>query len=122
VDLDLPAGAVVWATAGDVSVVLQNLISNAIKFGDDDGPRVSVSAQRDNGLVRTTIGDNGVGIAFEHQTRIFGAFERVPAAERAGYGLGLAICQRLVTRHGGAIGVDSEPGQGSRFWFTLPGQ
>jgi len=123
VDLALQPGTIVMATPSDVSVILQNLISNAVKFGDEAGPHVSVAADAvaNNGLVRTTVSDNGAGIEPEFQRRIFGAFERAPSAERAGYGLGLAICQRLVVRHGGAIGVESGPGKGSRFWFTLPG-
>jgi signal transduction histidine kinase len=62
-----------------------------------------------------------MGVGEEDRTRIFQPFTRVHSrADRAGYGLGLAICQRLVDRQGGRIGVESEPGQGSRFWFTLP--
>ena len=65
--------------------------------------------------------DNGAGIAAEDQATIFDAFARTQAATgQAGYGLGLAISQRLVERHGGRIGVESEPGRGSRFWFMLP--
>ncbi len=111
----------VLANPTDVKLILQNLVANAIRFGDPDRPRTTISAQPDDdGHVRTTVADNGPGIAAEHHERIFGAFERAPSAQHAGYGLGLAICQRLVTRHGGQIGLDSQPGVGSRFWFTLP--
>jgi signal transduction histidine kinase len=65
--------------------------------------------------------DNGIGIAPEHQSRIFQMFARISASPAPqGVGLGLALCERLVTRMGGTIGVDSAPGTGSRFWFTLP--
>jgi PAS domain S-box-containing protein len=111
----------VLANPTDVKLILQNLVANAIRFGDPDRPQTTISAQPDDdGRLRTTVADNGPGIASEHHERIFGAFERAPSAQHAGYGLGLAICQRLVTRHGGQIGLDSQPGVGSRFWFTLP--
>ena len=117
-DGDLPP---VLASPTDVKVVIQNLVANAIRFGDPDHPQVTISAEPDaDGRVSTTVADNGHGVAPEHQQRIFGAFERASSADRGGYGLGLAICQRLVTRHGGEIGVESRPGVGSRFWFTLP--
>ncbi|MET0819068.1 MAG: PAS domain-containing sensor histidine kinase [Solirubrobacteraceae bacterium] len=122
VTVDVPAEAAVLATAPDVEVLLQNLVGNALKFGDAERPSVRVSAAGpEHGAWRVTVADNGVGIAPDDQERIFAAFERAAAgADRPGYGLGLAICQRLVDRHGGRIGVDSEPGRGTRVWFTLP--
>jgi PAS domain S-box-containing protein len=123
VDADLPDAAFVIAHAHDVQILMQNLISNAVKFADHDDPRVGVSAQRVDGEWRVEVRDNGPGIAPADQARIFRAFERASAAvDRAGYGLGLAICHRVVERHGGDVGVDSAPGEGSCFWFTLPAQ
>jgi signal transduction histidine kinase len=74
-------------------------------------------------MVRVDVEDTGIGIAADQQSRIFGRFERADDATariRPGTGLGLDICKRIVEAMGGTIGVDSEPGHGSRFWFTLP--
>jgi signal transduction histidine kinase len=121
VELALPAGAAVTAHAQDLRLILQNLISNAVKFGDPETPAVTVRAEAVDGRAwRVVVEDNGDGVAQGDQSRIFVPFERAAAGERVGYGLGLAICQRLVGRLGGSIGVESEPGHGSRFWFTVP--
>ncbi|MCW2967790.1 MAG: domain S-box protein, partial [Solirubrobacteraceae bacterium] len=118
---DVPAEAEVLCGASDLELILQNLIANGLKFGDPDGPRVSVTAAPEDGGWRVTVADNGSGIAVADQTRIFAAFERAhPELSRGGTGLGLAICERLVRRHGGTIGVESAPGQGARFWVLLP--
>jgi PAS domain S-box-containing protein len=118
---DLPGDAIVLAGTADVELVLQNLISNALKFGDADRPRVEIAAAREPAGWRITVADNGVGIAADDRERIFEAFERAHAdLGRDGSGLGLAICERLLRRRGGSIGVDSAPGQGSRFWALLP--
>jgi len=120
--VDVPRDARVCGDPHDLRLAIQNLVSNAIKFADAGGPQVSVAVQRDgDGGWRVVVGDNGQGIAPEDRETIFAAFQRGRADRRqAGYGLGLAIAQRLVERHGGRIGVDSAPGGGSRFWFTLP--
>jgi signal transduction histidine kinase len=120
VTLALPAGATVLAATADVRVVLQNLLSNALRFSGAGTSRVRVAAERSDDGWRVTVEDNGPGIGPDERERIFGAFERGEAAAgRDGYGLGLAICQRLIERHGGDIGVDAAPGGGSRFWFSL---
>jgi PAS domain S-box-containing protein len=118
---DLPEEAAVLASRGDVELVLQNLIANALKFGDAAAPRVEVAAAAVDGGWRLTVTDNGPGIAAADQERIFAPFERAhPELSRGGTGLGLAICERLVRRHGGQLGVQSEPGQGATFWVLLP--
>jgi PAS domain S-box-containing protein len=115
----LPEGARVLTERGDLRIVLQNLIANAIKFADGSAPAVAIDAERHGDRWCVSVRDNGRGIATEDQQRIFGAFERA-SSETGGYGLGLATCLRLVERHGGRIGVDSAPGRETRFWFTLP--
>jgi PAS domain S-box-containing protein len=122
VTVELPLGATALGDAQDVMLVLQNLISNAVKFADPQQPKVTITGERtEEGAWRVTVADNGDGVAEADRERIFLPFTRLHArAEHAGYGLGLAISQRLVERHGGRIGVDSEPGRGSRFWFALP--
>jgi signal transduction histidine kinase len=120
IEVDVPPDARVQVDRDDLRIILQNLVSNAIKFADREDPVVTVSAARTAGAWRITVADNGVGIPPEHQERIFAAFERAPNRRAIGYGLGLAICQRLVERHGGSIGLESEPGEGTRFWFSLP--
>ncbi|MFI5361644.1 MAG: ATP-binding protein [Elusimicrobiota bacterium] len=104
-----------------IAQVLANLLSNAIKFTPSGG-RVTLSAGRAgaHGVV-VAVSDTGVGLTAEARARIFTPFERVPNALRAtGTGLGLAISQAIVQRHGGRIGVESEPGKGSVFKFELP--
>jgi signal transduction histidine kinase len=112
---------IVLELGSDVEIVLRNLIANAIKFADPETPHVTVSSEPADGSWRIVVADNGIGIDMVDHARIFEAFERAgPDRSREGTGLGLAICHRIVRRSGGAIGVDSAPGEGSRFWFTLP--
>ena len=116
----LVPGATVLAGVADVRIVLQNLVANAVKFSDADTPRVRIRPSRgDAGTWRVTVEDNGPGIAAADGDRIFGAFERGAATDEAGYGLGLAISRRLIERHGGELGLDPAPDEGSRFWFSL---
>jgi light-regulated signal transduction histidine kinase (bacteriophytochrome) len=100
--------------------LFQNLIANAIKFGGDEPPRVSIWAADVPGGWRVTIRDNGIGIEPADAERIFGMFTRLHSAERyPGTGVGLAVCQRIVEVHGGRIWVEHAPGRGSQFMFTL---
>jgi signal transduction histidine kinase len=105
-----------------VKQILLNLLSNAVKFTPDGG-RVHVSAAQVNGAVEVSVRDTGIGIAPEDQAVVFEEFrqvgrDRMRTAE--GTGLGLALTRRFVELHGGAIRLDSTPGQGSTFSFTLP--
>jgi PAS domain S-box-containing protein len=110
--------------AGDASQLvhlLQNLIENALKYHGDKSPRVHVSAEKKDGSVWTVaVRDNGIGIDSKHHERIFEIFRRLHTQEKyPGTGIGLAVCRRIVTRHGGKIWLKSSAGQGSEFFFTL---
>jgi PAS domain S-box-containing protein len=102
--------------------LLQNLIANGIKFHrPPQAPQVHVSATRDDGWWTFCVSDNGIGIEPQYRERIFVLFQRLHSrAEYPGTGIGLAICKKIVERHGGWIRVDSEVGHGTRFLFTLP--
>ena len=108
---------------GNRSVLIQvfsNLLSNAVKFGGRD-PHVRVWAETRDGIAHVWIEDQGIGIAPEHQDRIFGVFERLHGAETyPGTGIGLAIVKKGIERLGGRVGVESQEGHGSRFWIELP--
>jgi PAS domain S-box-containing protein len=105
-----------------VGQLFLNLLSNAIRFHEAEAPRVEISATRDGPMVRFSIADNGIGIAPEYQERIFAIFQRLHSRDRyPGTGIGLAVCKRIVERHGGTIWLESEPGAGTTFYFTLPG-
>ena len=124
---DLPA------VEGDPALfhqVLQNLIDNAAKYHDPNRrPEIVVSAEPEPGIVdngtpwwRISVRDNGIGVDPDHVAKVFDVFTRAQqGAQLSGTGIGLATAKRVVERHGGTIGVESTPGAGSTFWFTLPG-
>jgi light-regulated signal transduction histidine kinase (bacteriophytochrome) len=102
--------------------VFQNLVGNAIVFRREDGqPRIHISARQAGKMVQFSVADNGIGIEPQYFDRIFVIFQRLHGRERyPGTGIGLALCKRIIERHGGTIWVESEPGRGSTFYFTLP--
>ncbi len=106
---------------GQLDQLLQNLIANAIKFRGEEVPSIRIGASREGASWRVVVADNGIGIAPEFHEKIFAPFKRLHSREQyPGTGIGLAVCRRVVETHGGEIGVDSAPGRGSCFWFTLP--
>jgi len=108
--------------ASQIALLFQNLIGNAIKFCPDRTPAIHLGAVREpDGFWKISVQDNGIGIAPEHFTRIFEIFQRLHTrVEYPGTGIGLAICQKIVARHGGRIWPESTPGAGTAFYFTLP--
>jgi signal transduction histidine kinase len=111
----------VMADRSNLYRVFQNLIGNAVKFVGDEAPDVIVSARREGREWVFSVRDNGIGMDPEHRERVFGPFQRLHGEEEyPGTGIGLAVCQRIVAQHGGRIWVDTAPGEGSVFSFTLP--
>ena len=100
--------------------MFQNLIGNAFKYRAQRPPKVHVSVSREGSWHRFGIADNGIGIEAQYGTQIFGMFKRLHRDQYPGVGAGLAICKRIVERYGGRISCQSEPGEGSTFYFTLP--
>ncbi len=112
---------VVMADDRQIEQLFQNLVGNAIKYHGDEPPSVHISAERSNGWWTFAIKDNGIGIEPQYYERIFQVFQRLHTQkEYAGTGIGLAVCAKIIERHGGRIWVESEPGRGSTFMFTLP--
>jgi PAS domain S-box-containing protein len=118
-------------TCGDLPTVMgdhsqlvqlvQNLVSNGLKYHSDKPPHVHVSAARDQNEWILSVRDNGIGIQTKHHERIFEIFKRLHSqTEYPGTGIGLAVCRRVVERHGGRIWLESEPGHGSVFHFSIP--
>jgi len=111
---------IIMADATQIIQLLQNLIGNGIKFRGKEPPQVHVSAQRKGNEWIISVQDNGIGISPEFFGRLFQLFQREYTSEYPGTGIGLAICKRIVERHGGRIWVESEAGRGSTFYFTIP--
>ena len=103
-----------------ISQLFQNLISNAVKYGDSEHPLVGVRAERSNGEWVFSVEDNGGGIEPDQAERVFEMFQRLHGRDQAGTGIGLAICKRIVEQHGGRIWVEPGDGGGSAFRFTVP--
>ncbi len=110
---------VVLADERQIVQLLQNLIDNAIKFCKTS-PRIHISALEENHNYLFSVSDNGIGIEPQYFTRVFQIFQRLHSKEEfGGTGIGLAICKRIIDRHGGKIWIDSSPGKGSVFYFTI---
>jgi light-regulated signal transduction histidine kinase (bacteriophytochrome) len=117
-----PASIVITAQgdAGQLGQVLQNLMGNALKFRGQAPPRIHVSAVKEDQHWRFAVRDNGIGIDPKQAGRLFQVFRRLHTrSEYPGTGIGLAICKKIVERHCGRIWVESRPGEGSIFYFTI---
>jgi light-regulated signal transduction histidine kinase (bacteriophytochrome) len=112
----------VHADPSQMRQLFQNLIGNALKFRrQEDGPQIRVRAESTGTMHRIIVEDNGIGFEQKYAERIFGIFQRLHGrGEYEGTGIGLAVCQKIVKRHGGEIAATSVPGHGATFVVTLP--
>ncbi|MGA7144780.1 MAG: ATP-binding protein, partial [Desulfobacterales bacterium] len=106
--------------------VMENLLSNAVKYigKENPSPRIDVGAMTQDGHRVFFVRDNGIGIEKKYHEKIFEIFQRLPAAKKSaeGTGVGMTIVKRIIEHHGGNIWLDSEPGKGTAFFFTLKGK
>lgn len=112
----------VMADSAQLIQVFQNLVGNAIKYRRQDAPQIQIRAKEEGGYWIFSVEDNGQGFDPRYSDRIFAVFKRLHGREVPGTGIGLSICKRVIQRHGGRIWAESEPGKGSKFFFTLPKQ
>lgn len=117
VGAELPTGSINHA---QFRQVIQNLVSNALKFAGSSSPKIRISAQTQDGMSRFSVSDEGVGIPVEMQDRIFLLFRRLHPDDVPGDGIGLAVCRRIVQRNGGKMWVESDGSSGTTFHFTIP--
>lgn len=111
----------VHGDAVQLAQLFRNLVGNALKFRAADPPRVEIAATDAHGAWELRVSDNGIGVEPEHRERVFEVFERLhPRNRYSGTGIGLAICRKIVHRHGGEIRIDDAPGPGTTVVFTLP--
>jgi light-regulated signal transduction histidine kinase (bacteriophytochrome) len=104
-----------------LSTLFRNLLTNGLQYRGPAPPRLTISAEHDHDAWRFAVRDNGMGIDARYYDQIFAPFQRLHGSDKSGAGLGLATCKRIVERHGGRIWVESAIGNGSAFFFTLPG-
>lgn len=119
-DISVAALPCVEGDRGQLHQLFQNLLENAMGYSGDAPPRIHVSAEPQGSQWRVSVRDEGVGIDPADAGRIFDVFQSLGGPDTQGSGIGLALCKRIVERHGGDIWVDSSPGEGATFSFTLP--
>ena len=103
------------------TTLLQNLVDNSLKYRSEKEPRIHISAERDGDKWLFSVRDNGIGLDPQYADKIFLIFQRLHKRDKyPGTGIGLALCRKIVERYGGKIWVESEPGRGATFYFTLP--
>lgn len=111
----------IWGNFVQITQVFQNLIANAIKYQGDNTPVIEISAEKKNGIWQFGVKDNGIGIEQWFSERIFIVFQKLHDHRKyPGSGIGLALCKRVIEKHGGKIWFESEVGKGTTFYFTLP--
>jgi chemotaxis family two-component system sensor kinase Cph1 len=109
------------AVPSQIGQLLQNLLSNSLKFSGTERPRIHVAAQLTGDSWLFSVRDNGIGIKPEHHERVFGIFQRLHTRdEYAGTGMGLAICKKIVEGHSGRIWIESQSGHGTTVFFSVP--
>jgi PAS domain S-box-containing protein len=114
---------VVLGDAGSLTQLFQNLIGNALKYRGEELPHIDVTASSQDHHWEVSVRDNGIGFEQEYADQLFNMFKRLHTRDQYdGTGIGLAICKKIVERHGGHIWAESQPGQGAKFVFTLPAQ
>ncbi len=111
---------VVMGDSAQLMHVFQNLVSNAIKFRSKEPPRIDVEAREEKDEWVFCVKDNGIGIGDKYKEKIFEIFQRIDEKKYPGTGIGLAVCKKIIERHGGRIWLVSEEGRGSAFYFTVP--
>jgi len=117
---DLPK---ILADPNQLNLLFQNLVANAIKYRREEPPEIRITAQNQKTEWIFCVEDNGIGFEPDQSGRVFMIFQRLHTQEEfSGLGIGLAICKKIVERHGGRIWAESLPGHGSRFYFTLPAE
>ncbi len=110
----------VWCEGSQIGIVFYNLITNALKFNQSSRPRIRIGGEEHEGEWRFYVADNGIGIEDQFQTKIFEIFRRLNHREEyEGTGIGLALCKKIVSRHEGNIWFESEPNNGTTFYFTI---
>jgi light-regulated signal transduction histidine kinase (bacteriophytochrome) len=111
---------VVTGDQARLALLMQNLIGNGIKFRSSAAPKIQISSRREGEWWVFCVADNGCGFQMTYAERIFGVFKRLVGKDIPGTGIGLAIAKKIVEIHKGRIWAESSPGEGSRFYFTLP--
>ena len=112
---------VLTAYEANLTQLFQNLVGNALKFRGVEPPKIHIGARKNGQEWTFFVQDNGLGIEPQYHDKIFGVFQRLlPRSQYPGSGIGLSVCQRIVSEHGGKIWVESVPHRGSTFYFTIP--